>query len=270
MPADAVAGPGEPRVQAPQPEDLRADAGAERAGGERQAREVGPHRRPREDHGADAGHRRPPRHHGPGPHGEDGARRSATGATSSCPTAATWRCTTTRRRTSTGSSASCATWMRGAPLPRRDDFEAMLARVDAAQLELQNGRAAAFKALWSHADDVTLSGGFGGTIEKGWEAIGRRLDWVGTQFSNGTHYPRAHRFQRRRRPGIRRAARAHPVQGARDGDGSDAGLPGHDAFPPRARGLADHPPPGRLEPDEAARTIGEGRAPCCSQDVRPG
>ncbi len=68
-----------------------------------------------------------------------------------------------------------------------DDLEAMLARVDAAQLELQNGRAAAFKALWSHADDVTLLGGFGGTVERGWEAISRRLDWVGTQFSNGTH-----------------------------------------------------------------------------------
>lgn len=65
------------------------------------------------------------------------------------------------------------------------DFEAMLARVDAAQLELQNGRAEPFKALWSHADDVTLSGGFGGAIEKGWPAVSKRLDWVGTQFSNG-------------------------------------------------------------------------------------
>lgn len=66
-------------------------------------------------------------------------------------------------------------------------FRAMLAKVDAAQLELQNGRPAAFKALWSHADDTTLSGGFGGTIEKGWEQISRRLDWVGTQFSKGSH-----------------------------------------------------------------------------------
>lgn len=68
-----------------------------------------------------------------------------------------------------------------------EDFRAMLAKVDAAQLELQNGRAAAFKALWSHADDITLSGGFGGTIEKGWEQISRRLDWVGTQFSKGSN-----------------------------------------------------------------------------------
>jgi ketosteroid isomerase-like protein len=66
-------------------------------------------------------------------------------------------------------------------------FKEMLARVDAAQLELQNGRPAAFKALWSRADDITLSGGFGGTIEKGWEQIGRRLDWVGSQFSEGSN-----------------------------------------------------------------------------------
>jgi uncharacterized protein (TIGR02246 family) len=68
-----------------------------------------------------------------------------------------------------------------------DEFEKMLATVDAAQLELQNGRPEAFKALWSHADDVTLAGGFGGTIEKGWEQISRRLDWVAAQYSNGTH-----------------------------------------------------------------------------------
>ncbi|MEX0879884.1 MAG: nuclear transport factor 2 family protein [Thermoanaerobaculia bacterium] len=68
-----------------------------------------------------------------------------------------------------------------------EEFQAMMAKVDAAQLELQNGRPAAFKALWSHADDVTLSGGFGGAIEKGWEQISRRLDWVGSQYSKGAH-----------------------------------------------------------------------------------
>src|SRR5688500_4527698 len=66
-------------------------------------------------------------------------------------------------------------------------FQAMLATVDAAQVELQNGKPDAFKALWSRRDDITLSGGFGGTIEKGWDAIGRRLDWVGTQFSKGSN-----------------------------------------------------------------------------------
>ena len=66
-------------------------------------------------------------------------------------------------------------------------FQALLATVDAAQVELQNGKPDAFKALWSRRDDITLSGGFGGTIEKGWDAIGRRLDWVGTQFSKGSN-----------------------------------------------------------------------------------
>jgi ketosteroid isomerase-like protein len=69
----------------------------------------------------------------------------------------------------------------------RREFEAMLAKVDAAQLELQNGRAEPFKALWSRADDITLSGGLGGRIEQGWEQIGPRLDWVATQFSKATH-----------------------------------------------------------------------------------
>ena len=73
-----------------------------------------------------------------------------------------------------------------APAPPAD-FAAMLARVDAAQLELQNGRGAAFNDLWSRADDVTLAGGLGGVVEKGWPAVRARLEWVATQFSNGTH-----------------------------------------------------------------------------------
>jgi ketosteroid isomerase-like protein len=85
-----------------------------------------------------------------------------------------------------GTAFGAARAQSGNAAPRRE-FDAFLGRVDAAQLELQNGKAAAFKALWSHADDVTLSGGFGGTIEKGWQAVGSRLDWVGTQFSNGTN-----------------------------------------------------------------------------------
>ncbi|MBC7901587.1 MAG: nuclear transport factor 2 family protein [Saprospiraceae bacterium] len=65
-------------------------------------------------------------------------------------------------------------------------FQTFLTKVDAAQLELQNGKVEPFKSIWSQGDDVTLSGGFGGTIEKGWKNVGERLDWVGKQFSNGT------------------------------------------------------------------------------------
>ena len=88
-------------------------------------------------------------------------------------------------------AAACATTQPApapaVPVAADSAFSSMLDAVDAAQLELQNGRPAAFKALWSHTDDITLSGGFGGNVERGWEMIGSRLDWVGAQFSNGTH-----------------------------------------------------------------------------------
>ena len=66
------------------------------------------------------------------------------------------------------------------------DFGAMLSRVEAAQVELVRGRAEAFKALWSHGDDVTLIGGLGGPIEKGWPQVSKKLDWVSTQYSEGS------------------------------------------------------------------------------------
>ncbi|MBV8942492.1 MAG: hypothetical protein JO240_12260 [Solirubrobacterales bacterium] len=42
--------------------------------------------------------------------------------------------------------------------------------------ELQ-GKPEAFKALWSHADDVTIMGAFGG-FERGWDDVPQRLDWA--------------------------------------------------------------------------------------------
>ena len=69
----------------------------------------------------------------------------------------------------------------------RDKFAAFLTTLDAAQLELQNGKPEAFRSLWSQSDDITLSGGFGGTIEKGWDAVSKRLNWVGANFSKGTN-----------------------------------------------------------------------------------
>lgn len=67
------------------------------------------------------------------------------------------------------------------------EFVTFLTKLDAAQVELQDGKAEAFKSIWSQADDITLSGGFGGTVEKGWANVGKRLDWVATQFSKGTN-----------------------------------------------------------------------------------
>jgi len=66
-------------------------------------------------------------------------------------------------------------------------FEAFLEAVDRVQVQLQNGEATAFKALWSQHDDVTLAGGFGGPVSKGWQQVSSRLDAVGRQFSGGRH-----------------------------------------------------------------------------------
>jgi ketosteroid isomerase-like protein len=79
----------------------------------------------------------------------------------------------------------------GAQVPAAADdsrdasFTAFLSEVEAAQVQLVNGRPDAFKALWSRGDDVTLSGGLGGAIAKGWMQVSERLDWVATQYVGG-------------------------------------------------------------------------------------
>jgi ketosteroid isomerase-like protein len=65
-------------------------------------------------------------------------------------------------------------------------LDEVLHQVETAQIELVRGRPEAFKRLWSRGDDVTLVGGLGGEIARGWEAVGRRLDWVSTQYSEGS------------------------------------------------------------------------------------
>lgn len=65
-------------------------------------------------------------------------------------------------------------------------FTAFLGEVEAAQVQLLNGRPDAFKALWSHGDDVTLLGGLGGAIAKGSTQVSDRLDWVATQYVGGS------------------------------------------------------------------------------------
>jgi len=65
------------------------------------------------------------------------------------------------------------------------EWVAFIAKLDAAEHEFAQGRPAAFKALWSHGDKVSLCGGFGG-VESGWDKVGARLDWASSQISEGT------------------------------------------------------------------------------------
>lgn len=69
-------------------------------------------------------------------------------------------------------------------------FADAVARANAANEELLQGRAGALKTLFSHRDDVSVLGGFGGH-EVGWAEIGPRLDWVADTFAGG-HFEYEH------------------------------------------------------------------------------
>lgn len=68
----------------------------------------------------------------------------------------------------------------------RAEFDAFTDKVSQAQAELFRGRPKPLKALFSRASDVTLFGVLGGRGERGWDEIGSRLDWAGTQYSEGS------------------------------------------------------------------------------------
>ena len=65
------------------------------------------------------------------------------------------------------------------------ELVSFLQSIDAAQEEFAHGRPGDFKALWSNADTVTLSGGHGGVIELGWDKVAARLDWASSAYQEG-------------------------------------------------------------------------------------
>lgn len=65
------------------------------------------------------------------------------------------------------------------------EWAAFMAQLDLAEEEFVRNRPAAFKSLWSQADDVSICGAFGGVV-KGRDEVARRLDWASACFSEGT------------------------------------------------------------------------------------
>ena len=51
--------------------------------------------------------------------------------------------------------------------------------------QFSEGRPQAFQDLWSHRDDVTILGAFGGS-EIGWSVVGPRIAWASSQFEDGS------------------------------------------------------------------------------------
>jgi len=64
------------------------------------------------------------------------------------------------------------------------EWTTFMVKLEAAEHEFAQGRPAAFKALWSHSNDASICGAFGG-IESGWKNVAARLDWASSQFSEG-------------------------------------------------------------------------------------
>jgi ketosteroid isomerase-like protein len=65
------------------------------------------------------------------------------------------------------------------------DIQQTIAKYRLAQEEFEKGNPQPFKDICSHADDVTILGGFGG-FEKGWNAqVEKRYDWASARFKGG-------------------------------------------------------------------------------------
>jgi ketosteroid isomerase-like protein len=65
-------------------------------------------------------------------------------------------------------------------------WDATMAELIAAQNRFLNGDAGGIQALYSHRDDVTVFGGFGG-YERGWAEVGPRLAWAASAFFGGVY-----------------------------------------------------------------------------------
>lgn len=66
----------------------------------------------------------------------------------------------------------------------RERFPEALAQANRANDELIDGRGEAIRGCFSHREDISLFGGFGGH-ETGWSQIGPRLEWVAQSFAGG-------------------------------------------------------------------------------------
>ncbi len=65
-------------------------------------------------------------------------------------------------------------------------WKAAMVELQAAQEAFANGDAGPLQMLFSHADDVTVMGGFGG-VERGWAEVGPRLAWAASHFQGGAY-----------------------------------------------------------------------------------
>lgn len=73
-----------------------------------------------------------------------------------------------------------------APESARESFADFHRRMQAAALALMNGDTKPWEAIYSHAPDATLFGGWGGPGEKGWEQLTQRWQMVAGRYRSAT------------------------------------------------------------------------------------
>jgi hypothetical protein len=63
---------------------------------------------------------------------------------------------------------------------------AAMAQLAPAQRDFMHGDASGLQQFYSHRDDVTVMGRFGG-FERGWAEVGPRLAWAASHFHGGDY-----------------------------------------------------------------------------------
>lgn len=82
------------------------------------------------------------------------------------------------------SAAALMTFLAGPCTALADELGDAIARYHLAQKEFVKGNPQPLKDICSHADDVTVLGGYGG-FEKGWSAqVEKRYDWASARFNS--------------------------------------------------------------------------------------
>lgn len=70
-----------------------------------------------------------------------------------------------------------------------ESWKNAMIELQAAQEAFMNADAGPLQALFSHAEDVTVMGGFGG-VERGWAEVRPRLAWAASHFHGGAYSQR--------------------------------------------------------------------------------
>jgi ketosteroid isomerase-like protein len=68
-----------------------------------------------------------------------------------------------------------------------DQWRRFVDALQEANREFAGGAMEKTRRIWSHGDDVTLFGGYGGLTEPGWRHVEARLAWAASQAAGGTY-----------------------------------------------------------------------------------